>query len=68
MTRKDSDVLREHGERLAKIEGLLDNHVVCELKKLKDHFDKLDGRLWALLAAVMTTLIGVVAGLLVRLL
>lgn len=40
-------------ERLARIETLLDNHVLTELKRLSDAIDGVNNRVWTMLASII---------------
>lgn len=64
MTKDESTILHEHGERLARIETTLSNHVMTEFKCVKNQIARLDSRLWWILGTVVLALVSVVASLL----
>lgn len=63
MTKDESTILHEHGERLARIETVVSNHVLTELSDIKSWLGRLDARLWWIVGTMVVILAGVVATL-----
>lgn len=64
MRRDESEILRDHGERLARIETEITNHVKTSFVDLRRRVDRIDARLWWILGTAVAGLVSVMVSLL----
>jgi hypothetical protein len=55
MTRDENEILQDHGERLARIEATLSNHVMHEIADVKRWVARLDSRLWWVMGLILAS-------------
>lgn len=63
MTRDETKILRDHGERLVRIETELTNHVRTSFTGLARKVEIIDSRLWWILGTVVLAVVGIVVSL-----
>lgn len=63
MNVEDRKILQEHGERLARIETAVSNHLLHGFTDLKAVVGRLDARLWWIIGLLVTALLGIIVSL-----